>query len=110
MFEPRIKACVAWGAIWDYGAIWQRGWEQRSKSVSVPFFQLPWVMGTPTREAALERVKQWTLADVFPKLKQPFLIVHGAEDKAIPIEDAHQSICSRRIFGQTICDWFAKKL
>jgi dipeptidyl aminopeptidase/acylaminoacyl peptidase len=134
-FEPRIKACVAWGGIWDYGAIWQRRWEQRSKSVSVPFFQLPWVMGTATMEAALERVKQWTLADVLPKLKQPFLIVHGAEDKAIPIEDAHKALAAAgsldkelRIFTrdeggaehvladapsagiQTICDWFAKKL
>ena len=33
----------------------------------------------------LERVKQWTLADVLPKLNQPFLIVHGEEDKAIPM-------------------------
>jgi len=134
-FEPRIKACVAWGAIWDYGAIWQRRWEERSKSVSVPFFQLPWVMGTSTMDEALERVKQWTLADVLPKLKQPFLIVHGAEDKAIPIEDARKAFAAAgsldkelRIFTrdeggaehvmadapsaaiQTICDWFAKKL
>jgi len=134
-FEPRIKACVAWGGIWDYGAIWQRRWKDRSKSVSVPFFQLPWVMGTPTMEAALERVKQWTLADVLPKLKQPFLIVHGAEDSAIPLEDARKAFAAAgssdkelRIFTrdeggtehvladapsagtQTICDWFAKKL
>jgi cephalosporin-C deacetylase-like acetyl esterase len=76
-FEPRIKACVAWGGIWDYGAIWQRRWEERSRSVSVPFFQLPWVMGTSTMDEALERVKQWTLADILPQLKQPFLILHG---------------------------------
>ena len=53
-------------------------------------------------EAALERVKQWTLADVLPKLKQPFLIVHGAEDKAIPIEDANKPFAARRIFGQRV--------
>jgi esterase/lipase len=86
-------------------------------------------------EAALERVKHWTLADVLPKLKQPFLIVHEEEDKAIPIEDAHKTFAAAgsldkelRIFTrdesgaehvsadapsagiQTICDWFAKKL
>jgi hypothetical protein len=34
-FEPRIKACVAWGGIWDYGAVWQKRWAARSKSISV---------------------------------------------------------------------------
>jgi len=43
-------------------------WAARSKSVSVPFFQLPWVMGTKAMEEALERVKQWTLANVFAPL------------------------------------------
>jgi fermentation-respiration switch protein FrsA (DUF1100 family) len=68
-------------------------------------------------------------------LKQPFSIVHGAEDKAIPIEDAYKAFAAAvsldkalRIFTrdeggaehvlsdarsagiQTICDWFAKKL
>jgi dienelactone hydrolase len=134
-FEQRIKACVAWGAIWDYGAISKRRWAEQSKNVSVPFFQLPWVMGTSGMDQALERVTQWTLADVLPKLKQPFLILHGAEDKAIPIEDARKAFAAAgsldkelRIFTrdeggaehvmadapsaalQTICDWFAKKL
>ena len=27
-----------------------------------------------------KRVKQWTLADVLPQLKQPFLILHGEND------------------------------
>jgi len=44
--------------------------------------------------AADAQVKQWTLADVLPKLKQLFLIVHGAEDKAIPIEDAYKAFAA----------------
>jgi FixJ family two-component response regulator len=36
-----ITACVAWGAIWDYGAVWQKRWAARSRAISVPFFQLP---------------------------------------------------------------------
>jgi hypothetical protein len=43
----------------------------------VPFWQLPCVVGTETMEQALERVKQWTLADAIPHLTQPLLIVHG---------------------------------
>lgn len=134
-FEPRIKACVAWGGIWDYGAVWQKRWAARSKSISVPFFQLPWVMGTKTMGEALERVKQWTLADVLPQLKQPFLILHGENDLAIPLEDARKAFSAAgstdkklRIFTvaqggaehvqadqpdqarQLIADWFAQRL
>ncbi|MEZ0114436.1 alpha-beta hydrolase superfamily lysophospholipase [Catenulispora sp. EB89] len=91
-FEHRIKACAAWGGVFDYGAVWQRRWETRSKTVSVPFWQLPWVMGADTMEQALDKVKAFHLAEALPHLTQPFLIVHGANDKAIPLSDAQQAI------------------
>jgi alpha-beta hydrolase superfamily lysophospholipase len=91
-FEHRIKACAAWGGVWDYGAVWQKRWETASKNTSVPFWQLPWVMGTETMELALEKVKAFTLADALPQLTQPFLIVHGGHDLAIPLSDAQQAI------------------
>jgi pimeloyl-ACP methyl ester carboxylesterase len=133
--ERRIKACVALGAIWDDGVVWQKRWAARSKGISVPFFQRPWVMGTKTMEEALERVKQWTLADVLPRLKQPFLILHGENDLAIPLDDARKAHAAAgstdkqlRIFTvaqggaehvqadqpdqarQLIADWFAQRL
>jgi len=134
-FEHRIKACAAWGGVWDYGAVWQHRWDTRSKHTPVPFWQLPWVMGTETMEQALERVKQWTLVDAIPHLTQPLLIVHGAEDKGIPLSDAQQAIEAAgsidkelRVFTgadggvehcnvddpdparQLIADWFAEHL
>lgn len=133
-FEPRIKACAAWGGIWDWGATWEKRWATRSKTVSVPWFQLPWVMGTDTMEAGLERVKQWTLVDVLPKLTQPLLIVHGENDRQVPVEDARKAFEAAgsaektlRIFTvaeggaehcqtdepdparQLIADWFAQR-
>ncbi|MEV4380961.1 alpha/beta fold hydrolase [Streptosporangium sp. NPDC049644] len=90
-FEPRIKACAAWGGIWDWGATWEKRWATRSKTVSVPWFQLPWVMGTDTMEAGLERVRQWTLVDVLPRLTQPLLIVHGENDRQVAVEDARKA-------------------
>ncbi len=134
-FEHRIKACAAWGAIWDYGLRWQQRWQTRSTTTSVPFWQLPWVMGTDTMEAALERVRQWTLADAMPHLTQPLLIVHGEHDQNIPIADAETAFAAAaskdktlRIFTvaeggsehvnaddpdparQMIVDWFAQRL
>jgi dipeptidyl aminopeptidase/acylaminoacyl peptidase len=90
-YEHRIKACVAWGAVWDYGVTWQRRWETRSKLTPTPFWQLPWVMGTNTMEEALVRVKEFTLADAMPRLTQPLLIVHGENDKGLTVDDARRA-------------------
>ena len=134
-YEHRIKACVAWGAMWDYGATWRQRWETRSTTTSVPFWQLPWVMGTDTMEEALERVKQWTLVDAMAHLTQPLLIVHGEHDSAVSVEDARKAIAAAgstdkelRVFTiaeggsehcnaddpdpsrQLITDWFADRL
>jgi dipeptidyl aminopeptidase/acylaminoacyl peptidase len=91
-FEPRIKACAAWGGVWDYGELWRHRWETRSETTPVPFWQLPWVMGTETMEEALVKVKAFTLAEALPHLTQPFLIVHGADDSMIPLSHAEQAI------------------
>jgi alpha-beta hydrolase superfamily lysophospholipase len=134
-FEHRIKAVAAWGGVWDYGAVWQHRWDTSSESTSVPFWQLPWVMGTDTMEAALERARAWTLEDAIPHLSQPLLIVHGENDRNIPLTDAEKAIDAAgstdkelRIFTvaqggaehvntddpdparQYIADWFARRL
>jgi dipeptidyl aminopeptidase/acylaminoacyl peptidase len=134
-YEHRIKAVAAWGGVWDYGAIWQRRWETRSKNTSVPFWQLPWVMGTETMDAALERAKEWTLAEAMPHVTQPLLIVHGENDRNMPLDEARRAIEAAsstdkelRIFTtaeggsehvnaddpdparQYIADWFGTKL
>jgi dienelactone hydrolase len=91
-FEPRLRCCVAWGAIWDYHATWQRRRNLRPDSpVSVPAFQIAWVLGVPDFEAALEKLKDFTLADVMPRITCPLLIVHGEEDRQIPLADAEQA-------------------
>jgi dienelactone hydrolase len=87
-FEPRLAACVAWTAIWDWGASWDQRLASGSDSVPVPPFQLPWVMGTDTLEEAVERARAWNLIDVWPLVHQPLLIVHGENDRQIPAADA----------------------
>jgi alpha-beta hydrolase superfamily lysophospholipase len=134
-FERRIAACVAWGAVWDYGATWQHGWETNSKTTLTPFWQFPWVMGTDTMEEALVRVREYTLADAMPHLTQPLLIVHGDSDTAFPVSDAEAAFAAAgskdktlHVFSageggsqhvnaddpdparQLIVDWFARRL
>lgn len=44
--------------------------------------------------AALERVRQWTLADVMPHLTQPLLIVHGEHDTGFPVAEAEAAFAA----------------
>jgi fermentation-respiration switch protein FrsA (DUF1100 family) len=59
-------------------------------------------MGTDTMEAALERVKQWTLADVMPRLTQPLLIVHGEHDTGFPVADAEAAFAAAASKDKTL--------
>ncbi len=87
--EPRFKACLAWGAIWDYHATWKRRIEAKFKtSLSVPGHHISWIFGVDTLEQALEKLKDYRLDGVVQKMRCPFLITHGAEDEQVPLADA----------------------
>lgn len=92
-FEKRYSACVAWGAQFDYHAIWlkRRGeMEAGGTKVSSAKFQLPWVLGVPDMDAAMEKLKQWTLAGVAERIECPTLIAHGLHDTLVPPAVAEQ--------------------
>ncbi len=92
-FEKRLKACVAWGAIYDYHEIWQRRIEagvRAGSPVSAPLFQIQWVLGVNSPEKALEKLRDFTLQEVAPRITCPFLVIHGEEDAQIPVADAYK--------------------
>jgi dienelactone hydrolase len=93
-FEPRVAACATWAGNWDLGAVWQRRWDERTDDDPRPWFALPWIMGTASMEEALVRVRQWSLADVWPRVTQPLLIVHGENDRQIPVGDARRAFAA----------------
>jgi dipeptidyl aminopeptidase/acylaminoacyl peptidase len=135
-FDSRFKACVAWGAMWDYHEVWQRRIERLKKaSLSVPADHLLWVTGTSSFEAAMKKLEGFRLDGVAQKVTCPFLLTHGTEDEQVPLADAHKlfaAIGSKdktfRIFDAeeggaqhcqrdyltlictTIADWLAEKL
>jgi dienelactone hydrolase len=86
-FETRIKAAVAWGAIYDYHAVWKRRLEGKG-TVAAPRFQLMFITGTDSMEAAVEKVKDFRVADFAGRIRCPFLVMHGAEDQQVLMEDA----------------------
>ena len=90
-YDTRFKACVAWGAIWDYREVWQRRIERLKKaSLSVPSDHLLWVTGTSSFEDAMKKLEGFRLDGVAQKVACPFLLTHGAEDEQVPLSDAHK--------------------
>ncbi|MGE0214404.1 alpha/beta hydrolase family protein [Mycolicibacterium sp.] len=89
--DPRFAACVAWGAIWDYHATWEKRINQAYQtSLSVPGDHICWVLGVEDTDKALEVLRDFTLEGVVDDLRCPFLVVHGTEDAQVPLEDAHR--------------------
>jgi len=87
--EPRFAACIAWGAIWDYHAVWKHRIEAQFKaSLSVPGHHIMWILGAATLKDALKRLEPFNLDGVVQKMRCPFLVVHGEDDEQIPLSDA----------------------
>lgn len=87
--EPRFAACVAWGAIWDYHATWERRVRASFQTaLSVPGHHIAWVLGVDTVEEALDRLRDYRLDGVVQQMRAPFLLLHGAEDEQVPLADA----------------------
>ncbi len=87
--EPRFKACVAWGAIWDYHATWKRRVEAGFRaSMSVPGQHISWIVGADTLPDALKRLEGFRLDGVVQRMRCAFLLTHGADDEQIPMADA----------------------
>jgi len=89
--DTRYKACIAWGAQWDYYQTWKGRIEAQFKtSLSVPGHHINWILGVDTLEQSLEVLKPFTLDGVMQEMTCPFLLVHGAEDEQIPLADAQK--------------------
>jgi dienelactone hydrolase len=88
-FEPRFACCVAWGAQWDYHAIWKKRLDELASgkvlALSVPPAHLQWVLGVDSNEAALRKLEGFRLDGIVQKISCPFLLVHGAGDEQIPL-------------------------
>jgi alpha-beta hydrolase superfamily lysophospholipase len=93
-FEKRYRACVAWGALFDYHATWVKRREAMklapANSMAASHFQIPWVLGVSDMDAAMVKLKNYTLAGVAERIECPTLICHGANDRLSTLEVAQQ--------------------
>ncbi len=89
--DPRYKACIAWGAMWDYHEVWQRRIERlKQASLSVPADHLLWVFGVKTFDDALAKLEGFKLDGIAQKIQCPFLLTHGTDDEQVSMADAQK--------------------
>ena len=92
-FEKRYIAGVAFAALhWDLAAF-QREVLQRQqadpKATAQSTFHFAWIMGClGDAEAAIRKAERFSLQGVADKIAMPFLVVHGADDKVVPVAAA----------------------
>jgi dienelactone hydrolase len=89
--DRRYKACVAWGAQWDYHATWKKRVAASMKTeLSVPGHHIMWMFNTKSYEETFEKLEGFRLDGVVQKMRCPFLLTHGIDDKQVPTSDARK--------------------
>ncbi len=92
--DPRYAACVAFGAMyWDMHE-WVAGNKAKlavdARTSSTSNFQFRWVVGAPDNATALEWSKRFTLEGIAQRIECPFLVLHGENDRVVPLAEARK--------------------
>ena len=90
--DKRYAGCIALGAMhWDLHA-WQAEIKARlaadARSSFTSNFQFRWVIGAPDNATALEWAKTFSLDGVAQQIECPVLILHGENDRIVPLQEA----------------------
>lgn len=92
-FEKRFRCCIAWGAIFDYGAtVLDRIGGRGEPSVPGYAEHVQWVFGTESLEETRAVVARMTLEGVAERITCPLLVVHGENDRQIPLWHAEKTV------------------
>jgi dienelactone hydrolase len=93
-FEKRLACCVAWGARWDnalsHGRILRD--PNAARSVTNWIDHALWVYGAKDADEAYEKIAAMTLEGVAERIKCPLLVVHGENDRQVPVDQAHRTV------------------
>ena len=91
-FDPRWAAGVVWGANHDWGEM-QRRRQAREGERPVPHYweHVMWVWGAATQDAFMATAAEVCLDGVLDRIRVPFLVTHGENDRQIPVAFAHRT-------------------
>ncbi|MEV0297597.1 alpha/beta fold hydrolase [Nocardia sp. NPDC050710] len=85
-FEPRLRATVVWGAIWDESEILTSGGNLETKRFLAEYGA--WVFGGGDFGKAFVDSRRFSMIPVAHLIRNPILIIHGADDVLVPVEQA----------------------
>lgn len=90
--EPRFALCAVMGANHNWGEMQHRRLAKEGDR-PVPHYwgHCQWVFGIEDFDEFMKYAANMDLNGVVEKIKVPFLVTHGAGDRQIPVEYAHQS-------------------
>ena len=91
-FEPRFASGAVWGANHNWAEVQQKRLRREGEN-PVPHYwsHVMWVFGAADMDDFHERTKDMTLNGVMDRITVPFLVTHGASDRQIGVEYAHES-------------------
>jgi pimeloyl-ACP methyl ester carboxylesterase len=91
-FEPRFALGAVWGANHDWAEV-QRRRLLREGENPVPHYwdHVRWVWGAADMDQFMEISSKVTLDGVLDRVRVPFLVTHGKNDRQIPLHYAHRT-------------------
>lgn len=91
-FEPRFAAGAVWGANHNWVEVQQKRLKREGEN-PVPHYwkHVMWVFGAKDMDEFFAKSAGMHLNGVMERIKVPFLVTHGAKDRQISVDYAHQS-------------------
>ncbi|WP_138422609.1 alpha/beta hydrolase family protein [Maritimibacter alexandrii] len=90
--EPRYASGAVWGANHNWAEVQEKRMRREGEN-PVPHYwhHVWWVFDATDQDDFMEKAKGMDLTGQMEKIKVPFLITHGENDRQIGLEYAHQS-------------------
>lgn len=91
-FEPRFASGAVWGANHNWAEVQQKRLRREGEN-PVPHYwaHVMWVFGATDMDDFLAKAEGMNLNGVMERITVPFLVTHGAQDRQIGVEYAHQA-------------------
>jgi dienelactone hydrolase len=91
-YEPRFAAGAVWGANHNWAEVQERRLQREGEN-PVPHYwaHVHWAFGARDMESFLAKAQAMTLNGHLQRIRVPFLVTHGANDRQIPVIYARQT-------------------
>jgi dienelactone hydrolase len=91
-YEPRFASAAVWGANHNWAEVQQKRIRREGEN-PVPHYwaHVMWVFGATDMDDFLKKAEGMNLNGHMDRIKVPFLVTHGENDRQIGVEYAHQA-------------------